>query len=1210
MRLPARPISKYSALLTVLGILLLLALASPLSAQSTPSTGGIQGTVTDASGAVVPNANVTITSKDTGRSITLKTNTSGSYTSGSLTPGSYIVKIENQGFKSVELPITVQVGTTHNGNAKLAVGQQSETVTVEAAANRVNTEQATVQGVITRQQIDQLPTNGRNFLEIAQLEPGVQIQDASNFDPTKGGFTGISVGGRAGRTTRIELDGLDISDETVGTTVSNVSSGAIQEFSISQSTLDMSTELTSSGAVNVATRTGTNSYHGEGFYQFRDKALAATFPGGVDAPFQRNQFGGSLGGFLIKDKLFWFGNAERVKQDLGSPITLSNFPTLSGLSSTPFKEVVSLGRLDWNISNSVKMFYRINYDNNDGTTNTLPNYSSFLNTNNAVSHAVGADMTTGTFSHTIRYGYTKFTNHISDAPNLVNDLFPGAQVRVGDFRGGTNPLAPQATFQTNNQIKYDGSKITGRHTIRYGVGYNHINGGGFANFFGIAPSIRSLPSQTPFNIFPGGANNPLNYPVTQIVLGNGQGFFTEKSGFGLPAGGQSDNRVQFYFGDTWKILPNFTLTAGIRYVRDTGRTDADIPPIPCSALDASLFSTPPPCPPSGQLLDLFGDNLGGRVNNPNNNWAPTLGIVWDPFNSGKTVFRAGGGLYYENAIFNNVLFDRPARLAQGLFNATPVICPTPSVGFPGGNQVTTTPGGLNIGTQVCGQAIGSVAAEVIALQQQLQAAVAAAGTSGNPNFVGNTLAQGGNSTGNNMFAPNYRSPRSWQMNVGMQQELRSGMILSVDYLRNVGIGFLQAVDTNHVGDARFLNKTAAQNAIAATLGQFGAANIDQAIAAGATIQDFAANGLDSGKTFLAAFPSTAFGLAPEFGAAFPGINPLVGENEMFFSNGRSVYNALQVGLRQTVQNPLRGFRNLNLQVSYSLSRFVTTSAGKAAQDAGDQDFINNAGDFRDPNKYSGPSSFDRTHQLSAGVVFDVARHGPRISFVGRVGSPLASTLYLEDGFRSGEVFYTDVTGDGTTGDILPGTTIGDFGRNIHADSINNTLNKFNSTVAGQLTPHAQALVAAGLFTPAQLTALNAGIEPRALAPPGQVNLDWTKNVDLRVAWPIKITERLSIEPSASLFNLFNFRNFDVNPTTKMTGVLTSQADATPQNFDGTGPAFGTPGSVTGTVDRGVCQSDTDPTATPYCRTNRAAQSTGVFSSGSPRQAEFGLRIIF
>jgi len=1195
------------ALIVVLTIILVF----PAWGQTTVSTGSIQGTVTDPSGSVIPNAMVTITSKDTGRTINLKTNNQGAYNSGALTPGTYQVKIENQGFKTVELPIVVQVGTTHNGNAKLVVGQRTQIVTVEAAASRVNTEQPTVQGVITQRQIDQLPINGRNFLEIAQIEPGVQIQDGSNFDPTKGGFTGISVGGRAGRTTRIELDGLDISDETVGTTVANVSAGAIQEFSISQSTLDMSTELTSSGAVNVASRTGTNTYHGEGFYLFRDKSLAANFPGGVDAPFQRNHFGGSLGGVLVKDKLFWFGNAERVKQDLGSPISLTNFPGLSGVASTPFREVVSLGRLDWNAGSNLKMFYRINYDNNDGTTNTLPNYSTFLNTNNTVAHGVGADWTTGSFTHAFRFGYTKFTNHISDAANRVNDLFPGAQVRVSDFRGGPNPLAPQATFQTNKQIKYDGSKIVGAHIIRYGVGFNRIDGGGFANFFGLAPSIRSSAAFSDIAAtgpFPGGADNPLNYPVTQIVVGNGQGFFTENPGFGLPAGGQRDDRLQFYFGDSWKVVPSFTVTAGIRYVRDTGRTDSDLDPIPCSAIDATLFSVVPPCPPSGHLLDLFGDGLGGRVNQPDNNWGPTLGFAWDISKSGKTVIRGGGGLYYENAIFNNVLFDRPARLSTGLFNATQLICPAPGIAFPSGQFVTTTPGGLNIANQVCDNPIGSVAGEVVALQQQLQAAVAGVGASTNPNFIGNTLATGANSTGNNMFAPSYRSPRSWQMNIGIQHELRPGMILSADYLRNVGIGFLQAIDTNHVGDARFLNKTAAQNAVNATLAAFGVGSIDQAISAGATIQDFASFGLDSGKTALFGFPITALGPDflypgaqpfPETGAAFAGINPLVGENEMFFPNGRSVYNALQVSLRQTVQNPLRGFHNLNLQVSYSLSRFVTTSAGKAAQDSGDQDFINNAGDFRDPNRYVGPSSFDRTHQIAAGMVFDVAR-GPRIAFVGRVGSPLSSTLYLEDEFRAGEVFYTDVTGDGTTGDILPGTNIGDYGRNIKAGDINNVLNDFNSNVAGQLTPHAQALVAAGLFTESQLRALGAVIEPRALAPPGQVNLDWIKNIDLRVSWPIRITERVRLEPSAALFNLFNFRNFDVNPSTKMSGILASEFLAT----DG----FGTPGSVTGTINTSNC--DTTTGGSSFCRTNRAAQSTGVFSSGSPRQAEFGLRLTF
>src|SRR5438270_3750435 len=186
--------------------------------QGTGATGSIQGSVTDASGAAVPNATVEITSAGTGRTLTLTTSGSGFYSSGALIPGEYTVKATAQGFSPAELKVPVQVNVTTSGNVKLGITAQ-EQVTVEAEGIRVNTEQPTVQGVVTAEQIETLPFNGRNFMELAQLEPGVQIQDGSNFDPTKGGFSGISIGGRSGRTTRIELDGQDITDETVGATV-------------------------------------------------------------------------------------------------------------------------------------------------------------------------------------------------------------------------------------------------------------------------------------------------------------------------------------------------------------------------------------------------------------------------------------------------------------------------------------------------------------------------------------------------------------------------------------------------------------------------------------------------------------------------------------------------------------------------------------------------------------------------------------------------------------------------------------------------------------------------------------------------------------------------------------------------------------------------------------------------------------------------------
>ena len=161
--------------------------------QTTISQGSIQGTVTDPTGLVVPGATVTITNQATGQVFNVTTTSAGAYNSGGLLPGSYVVRIESTGFKTATFPVTVQVATTSSGNMKLELGQSSQVVEVQSSTVAVNTEQATVQGVITADQIDKLPINGRNFLDVAQLEPGVQMQDGQTFDPTKAGYSSISI---------------------------------------------------------------------------------------------------------------------------------------------------------------------------------------------------------------------------------------------------------------------------------------------------------------------------------------------------------------------------------------------------------------------------------------------------------------------------------------------------------------------------------------------------------------------------------------------------------------------------------------------------------------------------------------------------------------------------------------------------------------------------------------------------------------------------------------------------------------------------------------------------------------------------------------------------------------------------------------------------------------------------------------------------------
>src|ERR1700674_4541174 len=215
--------------------LTLLSIAHPLCAQTTVSTGSIVGTVSDPSGAVVSGAKVSITNVATGQLINLTTNSSGSFNSGALIPGNYKTLVSAKGFSSVEVSLTVLVGNTATANVNLQIGQQNQIIDVQGSAVRVNTEQATVQGVLNADQIDNLPVNGRNFLDLAQLEPGVQIQDAVNFGNSKDGYSSISFGGRFGRTARVEVDGIDISDEIFGSTTKNIPASGIQEFQLSQS---------------------------------------------------------------------------------------------------------------------------------------------------------------------------------------------------------------------------------------------------------------------------------------------------------------------------------------------------------------------------------------------------------------------------------------------------------------------------------------------------------------------------------------------------------------------------------------------------------------------------------------------------------------------------------------------------------------------------------------------------------------------------------------------------------------------------------------------------------------------------------------------------------------------------------------------------------------------------------------------------------------
>ena len=544
------------SLLLVLPALMAAALPAAI-AQVTNATGTIQGTVTDPTGAVIPSAKVTVTEPTTGLTKQLTTTGAGYYSTGSLIPGDYTIRVEAPGFAITQEKLVVTVGTITNGDIHLSMSTSAQQVEVEASTVAVDTSQTTVQGVLDRQQIEDLPLNGRNFLDLAQLQPGVQIQDGTSFDPTKNGFSSISFGGRFGRTARITVDGIDISDENVGTTTQNISSEVIQEFQVAQSNLDISTSITSSGSVNVVTRSGSNSFHGDGFYNFRDQRAGNAEPTGytpvpgVDADYlQRNNPGGSVGGPILKDKLFFFGGGEHFSQNLFNPVIFGG-PLASANGGYPvkFRETELTGRLDYNAPHGIHAFARFIYDNNsDVAAFGGSNYSPFLNRDNTPGYGGGVDFATGRFTHSFRTGYFKFVNHIADATagSGIYNPTPGINLNIPqyNFSTGANLLAPQTTVQSDMQFKYDGSWTKGNHTVRYGAGVYRLVGFAFASFFGISPQVSvnvtdAVLAAAAAGPFPGGAGNPENYPAggggaNLITLGNGQGYFTGRPAFGFP----------------------------------------------------------------------------------------------------------------------------------------------------------------------------------------------------------------------------------------------------------------------------------------------------------------------------------------------------------------------------------------------------------------------------------------------------------------------------------------------------------------------------------------------------------------------------------------------------------------------------------------------------------------------------------------------------
>jgi len=1169
-------------------IFFLLALAMlgvPAAAQENP-TGTVNGTVTSLAGAAIEGAKVTITNRSTGQTLTVRTDSAGKFAAVNMPVTDYAFRVDAKNFISTSAIANVVEGKTTEVSFVL--------------------DPEPVAGVVPAQNVRGMPMNNRSRLSPAQLEPGIQAQDAGTIDPTKEGFTALSFDGRYGRDERIRVDGVDATDETVGTTTQNIPASAVGEFRLGGLLAPISDQVSSNGAANILTRSGSNDVHGELFGGYRNgNVLAASLPGGSAHDWERQRYGGDVGGALIQDKLFVFVSAERNRQDALNPILLGGpfaglLPALTQLRE-PFREINADGRLDYVLSPTTRAFYRFTYDNNRDQRpfEQGPSLQPFLTRTNAPAHVLGLDFTSGGFTHSLRFEYLHYKNGITDAssavtgfanpvPNVTIDIGGGSQKSCATgafFCSGPSYLAPQQTFQSDRQFRYDGTYVRGDHAWHFGLEYNRILAGIFSPFYSLAPTLAAeggapLPANPLFGTS-GSATDPLSYPVEWSFLGNGQGFASERSQFGFPGGGQRDNRLGAYLGDTWKVRPNITVTYGVNWIRDDGKNDSDLGAIP--------------------QLNAWGPKLGNPVRRPNYNFAPQAGFAWDPHDNGRTTIRGGIGLYYDKEIFNNILFDRPLRLQQGSYLATPAACvggAPGSIQWPtnaglAGSPIAGGAGVVNADGTVsptwCGQAIGVAGPLAVALQQTYQTAYA--GISGaNPSFIANPGAFAGPyQNGLSLLAPNYQTPRTVQMDIGLQHELKPGLIFSLDYLRYVTTRTLLGLDVNSGGAAATFNQAnAAADRDAAQIKNGCLPGTNQvscmvaALGPAGALAAYGAAGIGG--------PAQVTGGAPCPFCAFPGLQPSLGVNVMNFPVGRSVYSGIDVGLKQVMRNfSVRGIQRATFQASYSHSRNVGQ--------VGDPSFVNVATDYGVPDRFTGPTGLDRTHQFSFGALFDLER-SLQLSFTGHLDSPLPVTLTFPQNSGGAEVLITDLTGDGSTGDIITGSNVGSYMRGIKPSGLARFIQTYNTSLASTnaATPAGVALVNGGIFSFQELQAIGGVPQPLAAPVTDVAGLGWLKTFDVKLGWTRTYHERITFQPSISLFNVFNFANFDL-PGNTQDGVLNFGPGSFSPFFTGTQP------------DNTVGGTSPNPQQN-FGRTNRAGLGSGLNAQGAPRAVEWGLKISF
>jgi outer membrane receptor protein involved in Fe transport len=611
---------------------LLIALV-PFVSFGQSSNGSISGNATDDSGGAMPGVTVTVTNLATGATRSNVTTSAGHYELPLLPPGNYSVSAELSGFQSVKFAkIVVNVGSDTGLNFKMKPGV-TETVTVTAAAPVIETTRSEVSSVVNEKAIQNLPTNGRNFIDFVLTTPGV-VRDVRLGD--------ISFAGQRGTLNSLVVDGANNDNTFFGQAVGRTGSGrapyqfsqdAVREFQVNSNAYSAEYGRAGGAVINVVTKSGTNDFHGSVFDYYRDKRLNANdyinvINNRVKSPYHYDQYGFSLGGPIVKDRHFFFANWDRQRNSVPNQIILgggriSSFPTdaasqaalqaLGGLASEYSRQQnqdVYLIKTDHellvnehlSLRYNKQTFHGINFENGgiDNSSQHTGNSNVFTDSLSGVFDTIA----TNNFFNEVRAQYLK-----DSEPGEANSDAPEAQIFQGGVRVlviGRNSFSPRETTIKRTQIADTATYVLMNHTLKGGFDYSKDNILNYfpGNFFGVYRfnSLADFTNGKPASFaqaFPGdGTTGPITHPNLKET-----GLFLQ---------------------DEYHATNTLTLNAGLRY-------------------DKQSMEQPSVLNPDAQL-----QAAGYRTNriNVDNNIGPRLGFAWTPGESNRTVVRGGYGVFY------------------------------------------------------------------------------------------------------------------------------------------------------------------------------------------------------------------------------------------------------------------------------------------------------------------------------------------------------------------------------------------------------------------------------------------------------------------------------------------------------------------------------------------------------------------------------------